>query len=161
MSVPSTNTPNMNIDLSIFGEAERRAIVQLLADFSTGASDTSRRDSQTIEPSMLQAPVPAPSVADDDIELLSVQDDRARTGSVASTSGSANDVNVKTEMDWQQLALKPLPPMFGGEKGKGGKKGGGLSSVVRMTDEDVDDEDSWRPSVSCAFFVDTSADNVV
>ncbi len=44
--------------------------------------------------------------------------------------------------------LPPLPPLFGGLKGKGGKKGGGMSSVVIADGEEVEEDDIWRPTVS-------------
>lgn len=42
--------------------------------------------------------------------------------------------------------LVPLSDIFSAGRGKGGKKGGGVSSVVRGDEEDLDDDDSWRPS---------------
>ena len=50
------------------------------------------------------------------------------------------------DLDSRIDALVPLPTIFSAGRGKGGKKGGGMSSVVRGEDEDVDDDDSWRPS---------------
>lgn len=53
---------------------------------------------------------------------------------------SADDIDAKID------GLVPLPAIFSAGRGKGGKKGGGLSSVVRGDDEEVDEDDSWRPS---------------
>ena len=49
----------------------------------------------------------------------------------------------------EDMETLPLPAMFGGVKGKGGKKGGGMSSVVLEDGEEAGEEDDWRPSVSC------------
>jgi hypothetical protein len=53
---------------------------------------------------------------------------------------SASDIGSRLDR------LAPREAIFSAGKGKGGKKGGGLSSVVRGDDEDLDDDDSWRPS---------------
>lgn len=50
------------------------------------------------------------------------------------------------DLDSKLDRLAPRESIFSAGKGKGGKKGGGLSSVVRGDDEDLDDDDSWRPS---------------
>lgn len=57
-----------------------------------------------------------------------------------SVFSSTDDLDSKLER------LAPRESIFSAGKGKGGKKGGGLSSVVRGDDEDLDDDDSWRPS---------------
>jgi hypothetical protein len=62
--------------------------------------------------------------------------DSARSGS--------DDERAMTD----ELESLPLPAMFGGVKGKGGKKGGGMSSVVLEDGEEAGEEDDWRPSVS-------------
>lgn len=57
------------------------------------------------------------------------------------------DVSALVSGESEDLkALLALPAMFGGVKGKGGKKGGGLSSVVIENDGDRDEDDDWRPS---------------
>jgi hypothetical protein len=58
----------------------------------------------------------------------------------SSTFSSTSDISSKLDR------LAPREAIFSAGKGKGGKKGGGLSSVVRGDDEDLDDDDSWRPS---------------
>ncbi|OCF32615.1 hypothetical protein I316_05795 [Kwoniella heveanensis BCC8398] len=50
------------------------------------------------------------------------------------------------DLDSKIDKLVPLDTIFSAGKGKGGKKGGGMSSVVRGDDEDIDDDESWRPS---------------
>jgi len=66
-------------------------------------------------------------------------DDRSeRQGSAFSALN--DDIESKIE------ALVPHAAIFSAGRGKGGKKGGGMSSVVRAEDEDIDDDDSWRPS---------------
>jgi hypothetical protein len=57
-----------------------------------------------------------------------------------STFSSLDNVDERVDR------LAPLSSIFSHGRGKGGKKGGGLSSVVRAEDEDLDDDDSWRPS---------------
>lgn len=54
---------------------------------------------------------------------------------------SSND-----DLDSKLDRLAPRDSIFSAGKGKGGKKGGGLSSVVRGDDENLDEDDSWRPS---------------
>lgn len=49
-------------------------------------------------------------------------------------------------MNLDQLKPLPLPSMFGGIKGKGGKKGGGLSSVVLEDPAEAGEDDDWRPT---------------
>lgn len=79
-------------------------------------------------------------------QLISIEDHEQpsrndRQGSIMSSfSLGADDIDSKLE------ALIPSSAIFSAGRGKGGKKGGGMSSVVRGDDEDVDDEDSWRPS---------------
>ncbi|ODO09731.1 hypothetical protein I350_01947 [Cryptococcus amylolentus CBS 6273] len=66
----------------------------------------------------------------------------ARATSTQSASTSYESLSIDSRID----ALPPLSAIFSAGKGKGGKKGGGLSSVVREDGEDMDDDDSWRPS---------------
>jgi hypothetical protein len=68
----------------------------------------------------------------------------SRADSAFSFSGLGGDDNLDSLSRLDRLA--PLSSIFSAGKGKGGKKGGGMSSVVRGDDEDVDDDDSWRPS---------------
>lgn len=92
--------------------------------------------------------LPAINEHDSDQEepLRSVHE--ARASSVAGPSrlrqssvlSSASDIGSRLDR------LAPREAIFSAGKGKGGKKGGGLSSVVRGDDEDLDDDDSWRPS---------------
>lgn len=85
----------------------------------------------------------ANSAVDDDDELVSIDADAtspiARHRSM-STFSSASGLDERLDK------LAPLSSIFSGGRGKGGKKGGGMSSVVRGEDEDLDDDDSWRPS---------------
>ena len=50
------------------------------------------------------------------------------------------------DVDARIARLVPLNNIFSAGKGKGGKKGGGVSSVVRGEDEDIDEADAWRPT---------------
>lgn len=81
---------------------------------------------------------------EDDEQLVAVDPNeqplaRGRADSTFSF-GTTGDIDSRLDR------LAPLSSIFLNGKGKGGKKGGGLSSVVRQEDEDVDDDDSWRPS---------------
>ena len=51
-----------------------------------------------------------------------------------------------SRINLDQLKPLPLPSMFGGIKGKGGKKGGGLSSVVLEDPAEAGEDDDWRPT---------------
>lgn len=112
--------------------------------FSTSASTSAH-----ISPVAIAQPASTQQAAEashlDDETLVALQHDeqpiagpsRPRQGS---TFSSADDIDSKIER------LAPLQAIFSAGRGKGGKKGGGMSSVVRMEDEDLDDDDSWRPS---------------
>jgi hypothetical protein len=78
---------------------------------------------RSVEPHEIPTSIPGPS--------------RKRTASVFS---GTSDISARLDR------LAPREAIFSAGKGKGGKKGGGLSSVVRGDDEDLDDDDSWRPS---------------
>lgn len=65
-----------------------------------------------------------------------------------SAQGDNNNINNKDRRASEEMDTLPLPAMFGGVKGKGGKKGGGMSSVVLEDGEEAGEEDDWRPSVS-------------
>ncbi|WVF69809.1 hypothetical protein IAT40_004588 [Kwoniella sp. CBS 6097] len=68
----------------------------------------------------------------------------------AESSRSVRQASVASsgieDLDSKIDKLVPLNTIFSAGKGKGGKKGGGMSSVVRGDDEDIDDDESWRPS---------------
>jgi hypothetical protein len=65
-----------------------------------------------------------------------------------SAQGDNDNSNNKDRRASEEMDTLPLPAMFGGVKGKGGKKGGGMSSVVLEDGEEAGEEDDWRPSVS-------------
>jgi hypothetical protein len=80
---------------------------------------------------------------DEDDELVSIGEaDIAMTGRGRSMSTFSSASGIDEKLD----RLAPLNSIFSAGRGKGGKKGGGMSSVVRGEDEDLDDDDSWRPS---------------
>lgn len=87
---------------------------------------------------------------DDDETLQTVSPYEQASGPIAGPSrGRARQTSVFSSTDDLDSRLDRLAPrdsIFSAGKGKGGKKGGGLSSVVRGDDEDLDDDDSWRPS---------------
>ncbi|OXG16417.1 hypothetical protein J008_05532 [Cryptococcus neoformans] len=96
------------------------------------------------------SPVPAPLVApisvppttqpaeklEEPLRSISEEPNRTRGASTVSFE----------DLDSRIDRLVPLPEIFSAGKGKGGKKGGGMSSVVREDGEDLDDDESWRPS---------------
>lgn len=96
------------------------------------------------------APTPRTSTSrhedeeDDEEALVSVEPHEQRSTRADSAFSYGADDNLDSLSRFERLA--PLSSIFSAGKGKGGKKGGGLSSVVRGEDEDVDDDDSWRPS---------------
>lgn len=79
---------------------------------------------------------------DDEDQLVAIEPHEQPSRSVRADSSFSALGDIDTRLD----RLAPLSSIFSAGKGKGGKKGGGLSSVVRQEDEDVDDDDSWRPS---------------
>lgn len=72
----------------------------------------------------------------------------SETPSTSKRDSTSQPRQPSEKLDLQQLKSLPLPAMFGGVKGKGGKKGGGVSSVVLEEGEDAGEDDDWRPSVS-------------
>lgn len=69
--------------------------------------------------------------------------------SVNQADDDDDDDNVDasgSRINLDQLKPLPLPSMFGGIKGKGGKKGGGLSSVVLEDPAEAGEDDDWRPT---------------
>ncbi|KIS01812.1 hypothetical protein L804_00066 [Cryptococcus deuterogattii 2001/935-1] len=91
------------------------------------------------------SPVPVPLVpsttqpcekSEEPLRSISEEPNRTRGVSIISFE----------DLDSRIDRLVPLPEIFSAGKGKGGKKGGGMSSVVREEGEDLDDDESWRPS---------------
>ncbi|KAJ9104345.1 hypothetical protein QFC19_003987 [Naganishia cerealis] len=62
------------------------------------------------------------------------------------TDGGGFDGSSSSRINIDTLKPLPLPSMFGGIKGKGGKKGGGLSSVVLEDPAEAGEDDDWRPT---------------
>jgi hypothetical protein len=72
---------------------------------------------------------------------------RASSATPSASSSSRHPLPLD-EAALVDAPLPPLPPLFGGLKGKGGKKGGGMSSVVIAEGEEIEEDDIWRPTVS-------------
>jgi hypothetical protein len=118
---------------------------------ATASATTSVAPSYTPSSSVGSSAPPQPSPVvqetmhvdheDEPLQSIEPHEDplRARADSTFSL-GLGDDLDFKID------SLTPLPAIFSAGKGKGGKKGGGMSSVVRGDDEDLDDDDSWRPS---------------
>lgn len=93
-------------------------------------------------PAPLVAPIPVPPTTqpaeklEEPLRSISEEPNRTRGASTVSFE----------DLDSRIDRLVPLPEIFSAGKGKGGKKGGGMSSVVREDGEDLDDDESWRPS---------------
>ena len=103
--------------------------------FSTSPTAPASSVSSTlVSPSSLQPAPPILSQPEDEMALRSIRQE--------SIFSFPSDGNAESKID----RLLPLPAIFSVGRGKGGKKGGGMSSVVRGDDEDIDDEDLWRPS---------------
>lgn len=62
------------------------------------------------------------------------------------TDGGFDETASNARINIDTLKPLPLPSMFGGIKGKGGKKGGGLSSVVLEDPAEAGEDDDWRPT---------------
>ena len=80
------------------------------------------------------------SISEDELRSVEAHELAAPGPSRLRQSSVHSDISSRLER------LAPREAIFSAGKGKGGKKGGGLSSVVRGDDEDLDDDDSWRPS---------------
>lgn len=84
---------------------------------------------------------PAPESVDEPLNSISESEmPPSRTARAASTGSNMSEIDDKIDK------LVPLSAIFSAGRGKGGKKGGGMSSVVRAEGEEVDDDESWRPS---------------
>ncbi|TXT07250.1 hypothetical protein VHUM_03420 [Vanrija humicola] len=91
----------------------------------------------------LQVTPPAPESLNEPLyEIDSMEEAMAGRSSRADSVSSLQSADVEGRID----KLVPLSSIFSAGRGKGGKKGGGMSSVVRGEDEEVDEDDSWRPS---------------
>lgn len=102
---------------------------------------TSNTPAVAVAPSPVPVPL-APSTTQpcekSEEPLRSISEEPNRTRGVSTISFEDLDSRIDR--------LVPLPEIFSAGKGKGGKKGGGMSSVVREEGEDLDDDESWRPS---------------
>lgn len=102
------------------------------------------------------SPAPLPSIQEDeaaydhdDEPLRSIEPHEQPLPPTAGPSRSARQTSVYSstdDLDSKVDRLIPRESIFSAGKGKGGKKGGGLSSVVKGDDEELDEDDSWRPS---------------
>jgi len=117
--------------------------------FSTSPTDSFTASTQ-VSGNTTSLPTPVlPSINEND---ESISDDELQSVEphemTASTSGPSRlrQSSVHSDISSRLGRLAPREAIFSAGKGKGGKKGGGLSSVVRGDDEDLDDDDSWRPS---------------
>lgn len=91
--------------------------------------------------SSAQAASLAPDSVDEPLNSISEGEmPPVRTMRAASTGSNVSDIDDKIDK------LVPLSAIFSAGRGKGGKKGGGMSSVVRAEGEEIDDDESWRPS---------------
>ncbi|WOO80546.1 BZIP-type transcription factor MBZ1 [Vanrija pseudolonga] len=91
----------------------------------------------------LQVTPPAPESINEPLyEIDSFEEPMTGRSTRADSVSSLNSADVEGRID----KLVPLSSIFSAGRGKGGKKGGGMSSVVRGEDEEVDEDDSWRPS---------------
>ncbi|WWD21489.1 hypothetical protein CI109_105975 [Kwoniella shandongensis] len=122
--------------------------------FSNSPSTSSAQATSTSASTNVSPPAPAAVPAqratdntDMDVEILrSVDEEDASTEAKRNVRQESTFSNMTDDLDHKIERLVPLPAIFSAGKGKGGKKGGGMSSVVRGDDEDLDDDESWRPS---------------
>ena len=121
----------------------------------------SAQPSATTSTSMTPASVPAaPSVPvvpdapsahmdiehDDEPLVCITEENQDAPADIRSERQGSTFSAFNEDIDSKIEALVPHAAIFSAGRGKGGKKGGGMSSVVRAEDEDIDDDDSWRPS---------------
>lgn len=115
---------------------------------STQASATSSATPAVAAPAptVKVAPPSAPESVDEPLVSISPGEvatpGPSRSVRASSSFSASHDDNIDSRID----QLVPLTSIFSAGRGKGGKKGGGMSSVVRGDDEELDDDESWRPS---------------
>ncbi|WWC59457.1 uncharacterized protein I303_102013 [Kwoniella dejecticola CBS 10117] len=121
--------------------------------FGSATSPSTSTFTQTHAISMQGSPIKQTSTmtttpAEDDEPLRSVEPHEmsATAGPSRSTRQESVVSSGFEDLDTKIDRLVPLNTIFSAGKGKGGKKGGGMSSVVRNDDEDLDVDESWRPS---------------
>ncbi|WVW78453.1 hypothetical protein I302_100407 [Kwoniella bestiolae CBS 10118] len=130
-AVPSTIQPSM-----IFSSASP-ASLSAPAALPVASSSQSPIKQSTAHSTPIEADEPLRAVEPHEM----ASPDVARSARHASVvSSGIEDLDTKIDR------LVPLNTIFSAGKGKGGKKGGGMSSVVRNEDEEIDDDESWRPS---------------
>jgi hypothetical protein len=119
----------------------------------SNTTTNSRASSSFLTPSSISVQHPSPSVPAAGSQAMQVeQADEELLKSIEphempiNRDRAASTFSLGDNLDSRIDGLIPLPAIFSAGKGKGGKKGGGMSSVVRGEDEDIDDDDSWRPS---------------
>jgi hypothetical protein len=172
--VPQMNLAGLPIDQQAALQQLMANIVNYQQRFGLEMPAPTPAPAQTVQPSMVFSAVPAttsattsvapsytPSVVssappqpspvvqetmhvdheDEQLQSIEPHEDPSRARAESTFSLGLGD-----DLDFKIDSLTPLPAIFSAGKGKGGKKGGGMSSVVRGDDEDLDDDDSWRPS---------------
>lgn len=121
--------------------------------FTTAPASASNTASYTATPQLSTIPEtedvtfkPDSIEVDDDEEPLRSVEPHEMTAPGPSRIRQSSIFSSTSDISSKLDRLAPREAIFSAGKGKGGKKGGGLSSVVRGDDEDLDDDDSWRPS---------------
>lgn len=102
----------------------------------TPASETSNAAAGPSKPA-------APESVDEPLVSIS---DAAPSNRSTRAESTISTLSANDSIDEKIDKLVPLSSIFSAGRGKGGKKGGGMSSVVRGDDEMLDEDDSWRPS---------------
>lgn len=142
LDIPATSVAATPATMGQSGTVQPAMLFNNVANPLSTSAASSSSITQTAPVAPLAPVAPAVGFEHDDEPLIAVEEhEENRSSRQESTFSSVND-----DLDSKIDALVPLPTIFSAGRGKGGKKGGGMSSVVRAEDEDIDDDDSWRPS---------------
>lgn len=156
VTAPAAPAPAPTLELP---PAQQAALQQLLTNFMSYQQQFGlvENSSNSINPSLVfdntpqsvtpstasVSTAPPPSV---DEPLVSISPGETPEINRSTRAGSTFSTVSMEGIDDKIDKLLPLSSIFSTGRGKGGKKGGGMSSVVRGEGEELDDDDSWRPS---------------
>ncbi|GMK53898.1 hypothetical protein CspeluHIS016_0104840 [Cutaneotrichosporon spelunceum] len=113
----------------------------------TPSSLTTASTSQTVPtPAVPVVNVLPPHQPEADEPLVAIAPGETASPAPGRSDRAMSSFSVGDDIDSRIEQLVPLNSIFSAGRGKGGKKGGGMSSVVRNDGEEVDDDESWRPS---------------
>ncbi|KLT43306.1 hypothetical protein CC85DRAFT_291595 [Cutaneotrichosporon oleaginosum] len=111
---------------------------------SSVAAATAASTIPTPAPPLVHVAPPPSQEADEPLVAIAPGETASPAPSRSERATSA--FSIGDDIDSRIDQLVPLNSIFSAGRGKGGKKGGGMSSVVRNDGEEIDDDESWRPS---------------